>query len=839
MLQITKFTRISLWLLLAGISGTMLLLSSAYLYLSPQLPAVDALKDVQLQTPSRIYSADKQLLGEFGEKRRNPVSFGEIPDAFVQAITSAEDDRFFSHHGVDLAGLLRAVSQLVLTGEKQSGGSTITMQVARNYFLSFERTFSRKFNEILLALQIERELPKEEILELYLNKIFLGNRAYGVEAAAQVYYGKPLAELNLAQLAMIAGLPKAPSSYNPIINPERALVRRNWILGRMHELGYIDKAQLEEAINSPITASYHGSKLGVNAPYVAEMARKELYDRYGADSYTAGFRVYTTVNSTLQATAQQALIDGLLAYDRRHGYRGPEQQLLDDDGQTSLELWQNTLANSQVYGGLLPAVVSAVQAQSISLLLANGEAIELDWKDGLEDFRPYINVNNRGPAPKTAGDIVSVGDLVRVKPLDNGGWQLSQLPATQAALVSLNAEDGAILSLVGGFDYEQSKFNRVTQATRQPGSNFKPFLYTAALENGFTPATIINDAPIVFEDQQLESSWRPENASGKFYGPTRMRQALYLSRNLVSIRILRNVGISTSINYIGRFGFDTRQLPKDLSLALGSHSIKPMEVVTAYAVLANGGFKVDPYLINRIEALDGTVLYQANPAIACEDCENQADGVEVLDEQGIETELTMEEIIQQQETKQQASLEEPYEVLAEPEPEPEPRLAERVVEKRTAYIIDDMLRDVVKRGTGRKARSLGRSDLAGKTGTTNGPADAWFSGYGGGIVTTTWLGFDKNELLGRREYGGSAALPVWIDYMEVALKDRPEVTRKRPEGIVSVKIDPKSGMLAKPGQQDAIFEIFREENAPQQEATETNQGNDPYESEPILEEDIF
>lgn len=839
MLQITKFTRISLWLLLAGISGTMLLLSSAYLYLSPQLPAVDALKDVQLQTPSRIYSADKQLLGEFGEKRRNPVSFGEIPDAFVQAITSAEDDRFFSHHGVDLAGLLRAVSQLVLTGEKQSGGSTITMQVARNYFLSFERTFSRKFNEILLALQIERELPKEEILELYLNKIFLGNRAYGVEAAAQVYYGKPLAELNLAQLAMIAGLPKAPSSYNPIINPERALVRRNWILGRMHELGYIDKAQLEEAINSPITASYHGSKLGVNAPYVAEMARKELYDRYGADSYTAGFRVYTTVNSTLQATAQQALIDGLLAYDRRHGYRGPEQQLLDDDGQTSLELWQNTLANSQVYGGLLPAVVSAVQAQSISLLLANGEAIELDWKDGLEDFRPYINVNNRGPAPKTAGDIVSVGDLVRVKPLDNGGWQLSQLPATQAALVSLNAENGAILSLVGGFDYEQSKFNRVTQATRQPGSNFKPFLYTAALENGFTPATIINDAPIVFEDQQLESSWRPENASGKFYGPTRMRQALYLSRNLVSIRILRNVGISTSINYIGRFGFDTRQLPKDLSLALGSHSIKPMEVVTAYAVLANGGFKVDPYLINRIEALDGTVLYQANPAIACEDCENQADGVEVLDEQGIETELTMEEIIQQQETKQQASLEEPYEVLAEPEPEPEPRLAERVVEKRTAYIIDDMLRDVVKRGTGRKARSLGRSDLAGKTGTTNGPADAWFSGYGGGIVTTTWLGFDKNELLGRREYGGSAALPVWIDYMEVALKDRPEVTRKRPEGIVSVKIDPKSGMLAKPGQQDAIFEIFREENAPQQEATETNQGNDPYESEPILEEDIF
>jgi penicillin-binding protein 1A len=832
MLQITKFTRISLWLLLTGISGTMLLFSSAYLYLSPQLPPVDVLKDVQLQTPSRIYSADGQLLGEFGEKRRNPISFEQIPTAFVQAIISAEDDRFFSHHGVDLAGLLRAVAQLVLTGEKQSGGSTITMQVARNYFLSFERTFSRKFNEILLALQIERELPKEEILELYLNKIFLGNRAYGIEAAAQVYYGKPIAELNLAQLAMIAGLPKAPSTFNPIINPERALVRRNWILGRMHELDYIDDTQLQEAISHPITASYHGSQLGVNAPYVAEMARKELYDQYQNDAYTAGFRVYTTVNSKLQAAAQKALSDGLMAYDKRHGYRGPEQQLLAQDPKDNRELWRSTLATTPAYGGLIPAVVTAIEPQSIQVLLASGEEIQLGWQDGLADSRPYINVNNRGPAPKKAEDIVTVGDLIRLRPKAGGGWELSQLPATQAALVSLNAEDGAIISLVGGFDYEHSKFNRVTQAARQPGSNFKPFIYTAALENGFTPATIINDAPIVFEDQQLESSWRPENSSGKFYGPTRMRQALYLSRNLVSIRILRSVGISTAINYIGRFGFDPRQLPKDLSLALGSHSIRPLEVVTAYAVLANGGFKVDPYLIDRIEALDGTVLYQANPAIACADCENTIDpATEPTAQQGSEAELTMEEIIQQQ-----APAQDEHEAIVAP---PEPILAERVVDKRTAYIIDDMLRDVVKRGTGRKARSLGRSDLAGKTGTTNGPADAWFSGYGGGIVTTTWLGFDKNELLGRREYGGSAALPVWIEYMRVALQGVPEVTRKRPEGIVSVKIDPETGLLARPGQQNAIFEIFREELAPREEASDSSQGSDPYESGPIPEEDIF
>ncbi len=831
--QITKLTRISLWLLITGISGATLLLAAAYLYLSPQLPPVNLIRDVQLQTPSRIYSSDRQLIGEFGEKRRSPITFDEIPPLFVQAIIAAEDDRFFSHHGVDLTGLLRAVSQLVLTGEKQSGGSTITMQVARNYFLSFERTFSRKFNEILLALQIERELPKEEILELYLNKIFLGNRAYGIEAAAQVYYGESIGQLTLAQLAMIAGLPKAPSTFNPIVNPSRALLRRNWILGRMHELDYIDQSQLQRAIESPLVASYHGSTLKLSAPYVAEMARKVLYERYGNKAYTAGYQVYTTVSAKLQATAQHAVISGLLAYDRRHGYRGPEQQLEYSEDDISRENWLSTLAKTASYGGLAPAVVTSVQPQSFTALLASGEEVSVGWEDGLADFRPYRSVNSRGPAPKQAADIVAIGDLIRLKPEADEQWQFSQLPATQAALISLDSNNGAILSLVGGFDYGRSKFNRVTQANRQPGSNFKPFIYTAALANGFTPATIINDAPIVFEDRQLESSWRPENASGKFFGPTRMRQALYLSRNLVSIRILRRVGINTAINYVGRFGFDTQQLPRDLSLALGSHSLKPMEVVSAYSVLSNGGHKVSPYLIERIESLYGTVLYEANPATVCLTCEEVAETA--TEPAAMAAELSMEEIIDQDD---ELSIEE---ILQQEEQatKPEPVIAERVVGKRIAYIIDDMLRDVVKRGTGRKALALGRSDLAGKTGTTNGPADAWFSGYGGGVATTTWLGFDRNELLGRNEYGGSAALPIWIDYMRVALEGRPETLRKRPEGIVSVKIDPKTGLLAKPGQQNAIFEIFRQELAPSRETSDNHDHVIPSEEQDLLDDDIF
>ncbi len=840
MSHITNFTRIVFWLALAGLSGVFLVGAGAYLYLSPKLPAVDALRDVQLQTPMRIYSADQQLMGEFGEKRRSPIGYQDIPPLFTKAILAAEDDSFYQHPGVDIKGLLRAVGQLITTGSIKTGGSTITMQVAKNYFLSHERTFTRKFNEILLALQIERELSKDKILELYLNKIFLGNRAYGIEAAAQVYYGKPISELTVAQLAMIAGLPKAPSAYNPLVNPSRALIRRDWILGRMNELGYIGDRQYQQAVESPVTAIFHGAKLSLNAPYVSELARKEMLDRYGSSIYAAGYKVYTTVNSKLQSSAQKAVLDGLMAYDQRHGYRGPEANFAIDDESLDKELrhqqWLLTLTNQRSYGGLLPAIVTDIEEQAFSALLPNGDIVKVGWEDGLSETRRYITVNSRQGRAKSAAEIVSIGDLVRLKPLAEQRWALSQLPAAQAALVSLDANNGAILSLVGGFDYQQSKFNRVTQAARQPGSNFKPFIYTAALAQGFTPASIINDAPIVFEDESLENTWRPTNSSGRFFGPTRLRQALFKSRNLVSIRLLRELGISNAINYIERFGFNSAELPKDLSLALGSHSLEPIRVVSAYSSLANGGYRIEPYLIDRIEALDGSLLFQANPATACHDCDSEELAVAIEPKaEPLEEASSLEELLQESSSGNDefGSMEE---IMGQAI---EPIAAEQIIEPRVAFLIDSMLKDVVKKGTGRKAMVLGRSDLAGKTGTTNGPTDAWFSGYGGGIVTTAWLGFDKNELLGRREYGGSAALPIWIDYMRVALKGHPESIRKQPEGIISVRIDPTTGQLAKPGQRDAIFEYFREEFVPEQVAEgELLDLNEAGPNE-VLEEDIF
>lgn len=865
MAHITNLTRITCWLLLSATTGALLILASAYLYLSPKLPSVDVLRDVQLQTPLRIYTSDNQLIGEFGEKRRSPLSFEQIPPLFIGAMLATEDARFYDHHGVDIKGLLRAVSQLLATGSIQSGGSTITMQVAKNYFLSREKTFSRKFNEILLALQIERELSKNEILELYLNKIFLGNRAYGVAAASQVYYGKPISDLTVAEMAMIAGLPKAPSTFNPLINPARATQRRDWILGRMNELGYIDQATYQEGVNSAITARYHRAKLALDAPYIAEMARKEMLSRYGNETYTAGFRVYTTVDSLLQASAQHAVINGLLSYDQRHGYRGPETNLRAETPEQDQALWLSALARTPARGGLQPAIVSIVHETAFSALLTDGSEVIIEWENGLKGNRPYISSDRRGPSPRQPKDLVKIGDLIRLQQRADNSWHFSQLPAAQAALVSLDASSGAILSLVGGFDYNQSKFNRVTQASRQPGSNFKPFIYTAALAHDYTPASIINDAPIVFEDAGLESTWRPTNDGGRFYGPTRLRHALFKSRNLVSIRLLQALGIPTAINYVERFGFDSTQLPRDLSLALGSHSLSPMEIVSGYATLANGGYDVQAHLITRIESIEGEILYRARPATVCQPCEEQLAkdseqhdaAVDGQNPQQIEEEMaTMEDILSQpSETPELAGIDEALnqgepgadaEVPAEPSAEgseddtedDSPVLAERVIEARVGFIIDSMLKDVVKKGTGRRAQVLKRNDLAGKTGTTNGPTDAWFSGYGGGVVTTAWLGFDKNNVLGRREFGGSAALPIWIDYMRVALEGRPEHHLKRPEGIVTVKIDPKSGLLARPGQENAIFEIFRRELAPKEEA-DSDASGDPAEIDEVMTEDIF
>jgi len=775
--SIKSLLSILFWLLLSLCSVTLVTFTGLYLYLSPKLPSVESLREIKLQTPLRVYSSDGKLIGEFGEQRRTPLRYDQIPELYIKALLAAEDDEFFEHHGVSIRGLVRAGSQLLKSGQIQSGGSTLTMQLARDFFLTRKQIFSRKFNEILLSLEIERKFTKEEILELFNNKMFFGNRAYGLQAAAQIYYGKNIEELNVAQYAMIVGVLKAPSAYNPLANPKRAMIRRNWILGRMLELKFIDQASYQAAVSEPNTASYHGTTLDVNAPYIAEMARQEILDRFGDSTYSAGYKVYTSVDSALQAAAQSALLKGLLEYDPRHGYRGPEQQL-PASTEADFTDWFDYLEDIPSLGGLEPAAVQQVGAKSITALLGNGEIIELGWEQGLSNLRPYITEDRRGPAYKSATEFLKVGDVIRLIQDADGNWRLSQVPAVQAALVALDPNDGAIRSLVGGFDFKQSHYNRVTQGFRQPGSSFKPLLYTAALENGFTPASIINDAPIVIENTGTGVAWRPENDDGKFAGPMRLRQALYRSRNLVSIRLLRAIGMQTALDSLERFGFNKQEFPRDLTLALGTHALTPLQMATAYAAFANGGFKVTPYLVTRIEDSDGKLLYQANPARVCQECTAEAGAATSGDGSA-----------------------------------PAPAVAPRIIDERIAYLMDSMLRDVVERGTGRLAKQqLERSDLAGKTGTTNGPRDTWFSGYNAKMVASVWVGFDQNTLLGRTEFGSKAALPIWIDFMRAALEGVPDQLRRQPAGIVTVRINPDTGKPALPGDPDAIFEVFLAED---------------------------
>jgi penicillin-binding protein 1A len=738
----------------------------------------------------RVYSADNRLIGEFGEMRRTPLPIQDAPPLLIRAIIAAEDNRFFEHHGVDVKGLLRAVSELVTSGQIRTGGSTITMQVAKNFFLSSDRTFSRKFSEILLALQIESRLSKTEILELYINKIYLGNRAYGVQAAAQMYYGQDIQDLGIAEWAMIAGLPKAPSTFNPLANPERAMIRRNWIIGRMFELNYIDEAAFQFAQSQPNTAAHHGTLLDMDAPYAAEMARQEAISRFGLAAYTRGLIVHTTIDSRLQSIAQAALRRGLMTYDWRHGYRQTDPRLPPADSpEASAEAWLIQLKGMPNVGELLPAVVVATEGQHLDALTREGELVRLEWEQGLSSARRHIDSNQRGPAPAVAADIAQPGQVIRLWKDSEGLWQLRQIPRAQAALVALSPDNGAIIAITGGFDFRQSKFNRATQASRQPGSNFKPFIYSAALEHGFTAASIINDAPLVFNDRQLEDTWRPENSSGRFNGPTTLRNALIHSRNLVSIRLLKALGINTAIEYVGRFGFDTQALPKDLSLALGTHAVPPLDIVTAYASLANGGYRVKPFLVHRIEDINGDVLFEAMPATVCRSCE------------AAETDATTEA--------------DTLEALLASEDTPQRPAAPRIMDPRAAYIIDSILQDVVRKGTAQKARALQRNDIAGKTGTTNGPTDAWFSGYTPSIVTTVWLGFDQNQVLGRNEYGGTAALPIWMEFMEAALAGTPDTPRPQPAGLVTVRIDPATGQRAQAGQPGAVFEIFMDNHVPE------------------------
>jgi penicillin-binding protein 1A len=792
-----------------GFFAGLWLAAGVYLYLSPNLPDVETLRDVKLQTPMRVYTREGDLIGQFGEQKRSPLVFEDIPDQFVKALLAAEDDSFFEHRGIDVMGLARAVSELVLTGQKGSGGSTLTMQVARNYFLSLERTFMRKFNEILLAIEIERALDKEEIFELYFNRVFLGHRAYGFEAASQVYYGKGIDQLSLAQHAMLAGIPKAPSRNNPVSGPEAGKDRRNWIAGRMLTLGYITPEQHAEVLTAPVLAELHGAKISFAAHYAAEMARQRMLNRYGMSAYNDGYHVYTTISTELQQVAREALIEGLFTYDGRHGYRGPEQRwpLTDDPDTDSLAYWGDKLRKIPDVAGQTPAVVTEVLEDRVVVLLKDGSASELLWENGMAEVRPYVTENSRESSPETPQELFTPGDLIRLNSNEQGRWQLSQIPAAQSALVSLNPDNGAIVSIVGGMGFELSKFNRATQAMRQPGSNFKPFLYSAALEEGFTAASIINDAPVVMADSSLEDVWRPENDGGVFHGPTRLRWALTKSRNLVSIRLLQQLGTRKLITAAERYGFDTADFSPDLSLALGTHAMSPLEVATGYAMLANGGYRVEPYLISRIDDISGEQVYEAKPLTVCRDCDDRPAPADA-------GELSMEEILAAQ-SKEKAEL----------------PAAPRVMEERINYIMNSVLQDVITRGTGRRALVLERGDLAGKTGTTNGPMDAWFSGYNRDVVTTTWVGFDNYTPLGRREFGGTAALPIWINYMREALKNSPDEKRVLPTGVVNVRIDPDTGMLAGSRQKNVVYEYFREEYVPQQgpdgeEAGSVGQGTD-------------
>ncbi|MBY6195485.1 penicillin-binding protein 1A [Marinobacter hydrocarbonoclasticus] len=832
MSHLLRTSRVFAWFFLTGLSVAIIISSSLYLYLRPNLPPVEQLLDVRLQTPLRVYSEDNRLIAEFGEKRRAPITIEQIPTIQLQAFLAAEDARFYEHFGVDIKGLTRAAVELITTGEIQSGGSTITMQVAKNYFLSRDRTFIRKFNEILLALQIERELDKNRILELYLNKIYLGNRAYGIAAAAQVYYDKPVTELSLAQMAMLAGLPKAPSAYNPLANPERALIRRNWILGRMKDLGYITEDAWSLASKAPLTASYNTRDAEVDADYVAEMARAEMVRRYGENAYTDGYSVTLTVDSDKQQTATEALRAGLEAYDRRHGFRGPIGQF-DIEGLTPAEL-SDKMQNYPRVETLVPAVVTSIDDEKNEVKV---HARRLG--PGVMPFetmtwaRRFRTESITGPEPEKPSDVVNPGEVIYVKvdqlpqikdsEAESGSESaptqavtelrvsLAQAPRIEGALISLEAKTGAIEALAGGYSFNQSKYNRATQASRQPGSTFKPFLYLSALENGRTPATIYNDAPIVFEDSELETAWRPQNSSGQFYGPTTLREGLYRSRNLVSIRLLRDLGINTTLSYLKQLKLPTENMPSNLSLSLGSGLLTPMELARGFAVIANGGYDVQPYLIERIEEWDGTVVYEAPKTILCdENCDTAQ--TQVAD-------------------AEQSTSEQPPEIegmtlpaSAAGENTTEPRIMQRLADERSIYIMHSMMQDVVRRGTGRRALALSRSDIAGKTGTTNEQKDTWFAGFNHDIATTVWVGFDQPSPLGRGEYGASTALPIWVDYMKVALAGQPAATMPRPNGIVNIRINPETGERARPGE-EAVFEIFKEEDAPSPLPAESIGGN--------------
>lgn len=827
-----KAGRIALWigmiLLVLVLLGTLGAVAGFYLgqaIYGDELPSNEEIKSLPLQVPLRIYTADGKLIGEYGAERRAPVNYDDLPQRLIDAFLAAEDERFFEHPGVDWRGLTRAGVNLVLTGRKTQGGSTITMQLARNYFLSSERTYTRKFKEILLALRMERELGKRLILETYLNKIFLGQRAYGVGAAAQIYFGKTVGELSLSQAAVLAGLPKAPSRDNPIENPARAQARRDYVLGRMLDIGAITRQQYEVALAEPVQAEFRPRSVDLDAHYVAEMARNEAIQRFGEDAYTGGYSIYTTIDSVRQLAAVAALRDSLQEYHERHGYPGPESALppelaqqLARDPAAARESVSAALAGRDSTAGLPAAAVVSYTAEALQAMLPSGEIVAVEG-------------DNLGWAKLADEQALHPGDVIRLRGFQ-GKWRLAQQPQAQGAFVSLDPHDGALQALVGGYDYFNGKFNRAIQARRQPGSGIKPFLYTSALSAGYTPASIILDAPVVFDDPQLEDAWRPKNDSGRFYGPTRLREALVYSRNLVSIRLLQAIGINYARDFISRFGFDESRMPRDLTLALGTPTFTPLEMARGYSVFANGGYLIDPYWIREIRGPHDQILFEAEPVVACPECERaEAAAVE-------EDELALAQTAD--------SLEDVLASMSDAPPaEASPPLAPRVVDPRLIYLADSMMIDVARRGTGARTRQLGRDDIAGKTGTTNDATDAWFFGYHPSLVAVVWIGYDQPTPLGRGEYGGRAALPAWIDYMRVALDGVPEGVRERPPGLSTVRINRETGRLAAAGDPDAIFETVQAEHIPPagSSGTANPYASDPYNpfdasstSEPELEQ---
>lgn len=813
------------------------LYTGGYYYVAPSLPAAESLRDVQLQIPLSVYSRDGRLLAQFGERQRTPVDYEAIPERLVQAILAAEDDRFFEHPGFDYQGLLRAGVNFVLTaGGRGQGGSTITQQLARMYFLTRERTFVRKFKELILATRIEGEFTKQEILELYLNTYFFGQRAYGVVAAAQVYFGKDLADLSLSEIAIIAGIPPGPSVLNPITSPEAAARRRGYVLGRMRTLGFISEAEQLVAAAEPIHGSRFGPELELAAPYVAEMVRAEVIRRIGPAAYEAGLNVTTTIDSRLQLAAQTSLRRAAIEYDERHGYRGVldhvDLETLRDEAEepdaTDEALWQMALDEYPTTSGFMTGLVVGIDEKTVmvppddietapdaetdtptepQLVPKIEQTAHVYLQDrGLVDIglasvgwaAPYIHDNAVGSRPEQVTDALTVGDIAHFRYDDSGDLRLAQIPDVQGALVSLDPIDGGIAALVGGFDFSLSNFNRATQTKRQPGSSFKPFIYSAALENGFTTASIVNDAPIVQSSQELEDVWRPTNYSGRFNGPTRLREALVRSLNLVSIRVVRGAGVGNVVSHIRKFGFDETATPRNLALALGAGGVAPIDIARGYATFANGGFRVEPYLIQRIEDVDGNVIFEAQPRLACPTCDEEAE------QEAPGSRFTALD-------SKRALASERVELY------PKRPAAERIISAQNAFLVGDMMRDVVRRGTGRRAyNTLGREDMSGKTGTTNDRRDAWFSGFTGDLVTTTWIGFDQERPLGRYEEGSRTALPMWIYFMGEALESLPEHQMQRPSGIVDVRINPETGLVTSDASH-SVFEKFRIDEVPERE----------------------